>query len=278
MIKVAIMYDFDKTLSTKDMQEFSFIESIGYESSEMFWEIVNKLKNDNKMDSILAYMYMMLQKSKENNMPIRKSDFIKLGKHIEFFPGVLDYFERINQCALKMGIELEHYIISSGLTEIIEGTSIGKQFKKIYACKYLYDANQVAVWPSLVVNYTTKTQYIYRINKQVLDESNDVDLNSFNPNKRPIPFNRMIYIGDGITDVPCFKLVKEQGGKSIVVYPKDSPEKEKIAKQFVVENRAHFAMMANYEKGSQLDYLLINILENIKTTHVLEQIVEEGKK
>ncbi len=272
MIKVAIMYDFDKTLSTKDMQEFSFIKSIGYESSELFWKDVNELKNQNKMDSILAYMYMMLKKSQATNMPIKKSNFFDLGKNIEFYPGVCEYFSRINQAAKGMDIELEHYIISSGLTEVIEGTSIGKEFKKIYACKFMYDVNDIAVWPALVVNYTTKTQYLFRINKQVLDESNDVDLNSYNANKRPIPFNRMIYIGDGITDVPCFKLVKEQGGKSIVVYPSDNEEKKLIAKSFLTEKRAHFAAKADYSENSELDNLLLRILENIKSTAVLQAL------
>ena len=275
MIKVAIMYDFDKTLSTKDMQEFSFIKSLGYNDSKTFWTQVNNLKDENKMDSILAYMYMMLKKSKDKNIDLKRSDLFELGKDIEFYPGVCDYFERVNQSAKDMGIELEHYIISSGLTEIIEGTCIGKYFKKIYACKFLYSQQDIAIWPALVVNYTTKTQYLFRVNKQVLDESNDIDLNSHDDSKRPIPFNRMIYIGDGITDVPCFKLVKESGGNSIVVYPKGNIEKEKLAKEYVNHERANFAVEADYNKGEQLDDLINKILINIKSVYTLENFNEK---
>lgn len=272
-IKVAMMYDFDKTLSPKDMQEFTFIPGLGYKNTKDFWEEVNKISKENKMDSILAYMYMMIKKSKEASKPIRKQDFKGLGKGIEYYPGVLTWFDRINAIGKKLNIEVEHYIISSGLTEVIEGTPIAKKFKKIYACKFYYDENGVATWPSLVVNYTTKTQYIFRINKQILDENEDRALNQYTEEKdRPIPFRRMIYVGDGLTDVPCMKLVKENGGKSIVVYNKKKKNAKDLAKSLIQQKRANYMSPSDYSSQKEMEKLVSKILENIQKEAALEEL------
>ncbi|MEF9892773.1 HAD family hydrolase [Anaerorhabdus sp.] len=272
-IKVAMMYDFDKTLSPKDMQEFTFIPGLGYKNTKDFWEEVNKISKENKMDSILAYMYMMIKKSKEASKPIRKQDFKGLGKGIEYYPGVLTWFDRINAIGKKLNIEVEHYIISSGLTEVIEGTPIAKKFKKIYACKFYYDENGVATWPSLVVNYTTKTQYIFRINKQILDENEDRALNQYTEEKdRPIPFRRMIYVGDGLTDVPCMKLVKENGGKSIVVYNKKKKNAKDLAKSLIQQKRANYMSPSDYSSQKEMEKLVSKILENIQKEAELEEL------
>lgn len=272
-IKVAMMYDFDKTLSPKDMQEFTFIPGLGYKNTKDFWEEVNKISKENKMDSILAYMYMMIKKSKEASKPIRKQDFKGLGKGIEYYPGVLTWFDRINTIGKKLNIEVEHYIISSGLTEVIEGTPIAKKFKKIYACKFYYDENGVATWPSLVVNYTTKTQYIFRINKQILDENEDRALNQYTEEKdRPIPFRRMIYVGDGLTDVPCMKLVKENGGKSIVVYNKKKKNAKDLAKSLIQQKRANYMSPSDYSSQKEMEKLVSKILENIQKEAELEEL------
>lgn len=272
-IKVAMMYDFDKTLSPKDMQEFTFIPGLGYKNTKDFWEEVNKISKENKMDSILAYMYMMIKKSKEASKPIRKQDFKGLGKGIEYYPGVLTWFDRINTIGKKLNIEVEHYIISSGLTEVIEGTPIAKKFKKIYACKFYYDENGVATWPSLVVNYTTKTQYIFRINKQILDENEDRALNQYTEEKdRPIPFRRMIYVGDGLTDVPCMKLVKENGGKSIVVYNKKKKNAKDLAKSLIQQKRANYMSPSDYSSQKEMEKLVSKILENIQKEAALEEL------
>ncbi|MFV0479971.1 MAG: HAD family hydrolase [Anaerorhabdus sp.] len=270
-VKVAMMYDFDKTLSSKDMQEFSFIPSLGYKKNSDFWEEVSKVAKSQKMDRILAYLYMMLKKSQETSQPIRKEDFEKLGKDIQLYPGVSTWFERVNEMGASLGLEIEHYIISSGLKEIIDGVSIAGQFKKIYACRFFYDENMIAKWPSLVVNYTTKTQYIFRINKQVLEEDEDDALNEFvAEDKRPIPFQRMIYVGDGLTDVPCMKLVKEKGGHSIVVYDQD----KKIASSLIEHGRVNYACEADYTKGQEMEKLVFGILKKIQAEKDLE---ERGK-
>lgn len=273
MIKVALMYDFDKTLSPKDMQEFSFIPSLGFKNPKKFWEEVNVLKQENQMDSILAYMYMMLKKADAAHKPIRRSDFVALGKDVLLYPGVESWFERINEAGKQLGIEVEHYIISSGLTEMIEGTSIADKFKKIYACKYYYDENGVAKWPALVVNYTTKTQYIFRINKQILSECNDADLNHYVPQEaRPVPFSRMIYVGDGLTDVPCMKLVKEYGGHSIAVYNTENMKHKKGALQLIKENRVNFTAGADYSADSEMELIVKAILNKIAAQAELERL------
>lgn len=259
-IKVALMYDFDKTLSPRDMQEFSFIPAVGFKDPTVFWKEVDQFKNKNKMDSILAYMFMMLKKAEQADQPIRREDFVRLGKEVELYPGVEEWFDRINEYGETLGLEVEHYVISSGLSEIIEGTSIMDKFKKVYACKYCYNASGVAVWPATVVNYTTKTQYVYRINKGVLDETNDVDLNRSTPeSEKRIPFSRMVYIADGFTDVPCMKLVKQNGGKAIAVYHGDAT----VAESLVSADRVDFIAPSDYQENSKIDQIIKSILAHI---------------
>lgn len=279
MIKVAFMYDFDKTLSPKDMQEFGFLPSLGFDDPSKFWKEVHEFKVENQMDGILAYMYMMIQKSEEAGRPIHKEDLVTLGKGVELFPGVKDWFERINEEGRKLGLEVEHYIISSGLTEIIEGTEIADCFKKIYACRYYYDAQGVAKWPALVVNYTTKTQYIFRINKQVLDASEDVALNQYTDVKeRPISISNMVYIGDGLTDVPCMKLMKQYGGHSIAVYHPELAKSQNLAKELVTADRVHFTAPADYSQGSAMETLAFAILKEIASRSELDRLAELNVK
>ncbi|MFR7814966.1 MAG: HAD family hydrolase [Lachnospiraceae bacterium] len=164
---VALMYDFDKTLCTKDMQEYGFIPSLGM-SSSAFWGEVRQLTDSQEMDNILAYMYKMVEKAKEKRETITRETFKKLGEGVEYFDGVDSWFERINAYGEKMGVRIEHYIVSSGIKEIIEGTKIAHYFKKIYACEFMYDYTGTIQWPKYAVNYTAKTQFLFRINKGVL--------------------------------------------------------------------------------------------------------------
>lgn len=273
MKKIAFMYDFDKTLSIKDMQEFSLIPSLGYTNAAEFWSEVSTLTQNNRMDSILSYMYMVLAKSPNG---LHYKDLQELGKDVEFFPGVEQWFDRINEYGRSLGFEIEHYIISSGMTEMIEGTSIAKYFRKIYACKYLYDKEtQLAIWPSTVVNYTTKTQYIFRINKQVLNEDDEANLNTYTPKEsRPIPFTRMIYVGDGITDVPCMRLVKEYGGHSIVVVNNKSEKSIQTGKKLIKDGRANYMLNADYTENSDFDKVAKLIINHIKAS---EDLLEAEK-
>jgi len=243
---VAFMYDFDKTLCTKDMQEYSFIPKIGM-TAKKFWEESTALAKREKMDRILAYMHLMIKKSKVADKPISRKDFVDAGKGVEFFPGVTDWFKRINAFGKTHHLEVEHYIISSGLKEIIEGTPIKNNFEEIYASEFLYDQDNRAVWPKMAINYTGKTQFLFRINKGVLDVSEDEALNAYTPeNDRRIPFSHMIFIGDGITDIPCMRLVKVSGGKSIAVYP---PRKKAKVEELLKNKRVDFIIREDQHLG-----------------------------
>ena len=263
---VAIMYDFDKTLCTKDMQDYNFIPSLNMTSKD-FWAAANGFGRDEHMDSILAYMYVMIEKSKEKNIPLLRQTLVENGKDIEFYKGVTEWFDRINQYGAIIGVSVEHYIISSGLKEIIEGSGISDKFKEIFACEFYYDETGHAVWPKTAVNYTNKTQFVYRINKGVLDVANDVDLNRSMPDdSKRVPFNNMIYIGDGLSDVPCMKMMKAYGGQSIAVYT--DANKEKV-EQLLLEDRVDFIFPADYSKDSSLDKTMKNILKKIAVANEL---------
>ncbi len=276
MKKAAILYDFDKTLCTKDMQEYSLIPSLGYTNPGEFWDEVTELSVRNKMDGISAYLYMLQKKFSEQGKPLKKKDFTELGKEIELCPGVDSWFKRINEYGRKAGFLLEHYIISSGMMEIIESVDISDQFTKIYACRYYYDESGTAQWPAQIVNYTTKTQYIFRINKQVLDENNDADLNDYvDPKARPVPFSRMVYIADGLTDVPCMRLVKEYGGKAIAVYNPESEKARGTAEKLIHDGRANFMTPSDYSEGSDMERLMKMIIDHMKADEALSEM--EGK-
>lgn len=271
---VSILYDFDKTLSTKDMQEFNFIPNVG-STPEEFWSEVKEMSVKEKMDNNLAYMYQMLDKSNTRKKSVHRQDFVDLGKDVEYFPGVEEWFKRINDYGKSKGVTVEHYIISSGIAEIIEGTSIRKYFKEVYACEFFYDQNDVAVWPKNVVNYTTKTQFVYRINKGVLDPSDNDAINRYVPDEdRRVPFRNMIYIGDGLTDVPGMKVVKSNGGHSIVVYGND----KKIARELIHDGRANFICNADYSDGMGLDKTVKGIIDLVAAKDALYRTESSGRK
>jgi len=246
---IALMYDFDKTLCTKDMQEYTFIPRVNM-SPEAFWGQAVRLSQEEKMDPILAYMMLMIDKARSEHVPIHRNSFVKMGPDLELFSGVEGWFERINKLGKELGVEVEHYIISSGLREIIEGSSVYKYFKEVFACEFYYDENDVAVWPKNVVNYTTKTQFLFRINKGTLDLSENTEINKYTPkDERRIPFENMIYIGDGMTDVPCMKLVKVHGGYSIAVHKPG--EKQKV-ESLIRDGRVDIIAEADYSPESDM--------------------------
>lgn len=266
---VALLYDFDKTLCTKDMQEYSFIPNVGMTARE-FWDEANSLAREKKMDGILAYMYVMLDKARSaKTVSVRRESFVALGRDLEFYPGVETWFERINAFGKSRGVDVRHFIISSGLREIIEGSSIYKNFTEVFACEFLYDVDRMPVWPKNVVNYTTKTQFLFRVNKGVLDLSEDAALNDFTPeDERPVPFRNMLYIADGKTDVPCMKLVRVNGGCSIAVYPKN---KKDTAAQLLRDGRADYMLPADYSQGGELETTVKTVLEKMAITDALRR-------
>lgn len=266
LIPMAIAYDFDGTLAPGNMQEYDFIPALNMVSTA-FWSSVKTLAQQHEMDQILAYMHMMLEEARKAKVAVRKSDFKQFGANITLFPGVSDWFKRINAYARTKGMRLEHFIISSGIREMVEGTPIYKEFKKVYASGFMFDHNGVACWPALAVNYTTKTQYLFRINKGSLDVHDNSVINKFVPkSERPIPFENMIFIGDGETDIPCMRLVKDQGGHSIAVYNGSKRGAKKHADQLVNDGRATLGAPADYKEGGVIDLAVKAIIDKVEAS------------
>ncbi len=267
--KIAIMYDFDKTLCTKDMQEYTFIPNLNI-SPQAFWTEADKLREVDKMDSVLTYMYLMIKKTEDMGYHLTKDYLHDMGEDIELFPGVVEWFERINEYGKSKGITIEHYIISSGVSEIIEGSKIGKYFKQIYASEFYYDEKGHAVWPKRAINYTFKTQCLMRINKGILDMADDYGINKkMEAKDRRIPIDNMIYIGDGITDVPCMQITKNGGGVSIAVYTDKSEEK---AKELFDDGRITYLATADYRENSVMDTIVKKTIDAMAINDELTSI------
>lgn len=268
---VAICYDFDKTLSPDDMQAQGYIQSVEYDIPD-FWKKSNSLASDNEMDQNLAYMYVMKQEA-EGKVLFTKKTLAEYGAKVELFPGVKEWFERIREYGKEKGVIVEHYIISSGLKEMIEGTSVARAgaFEKIYASSFYYNEKGVAVWPAQVVNYTNKTQFLFRIEKGVLDINDPAVNESFSPEKIRIPFRNMVYIGDSDTDVPCMKLVNTYGGHSIGVYNAETMDKTKVYKM-MRDGRIRYFAPADYREGTELDLLVKSIIDRTATNEALEAL------
>lgn len=263
---VAFLYDFDKTLCTTDMQDYAFIPSLGMTPAE-FWPEANSFGRSNRMDGILAYMYTMIQEAEKKNRPFTRADLVEKGRGIVLFPGVEGWFRRINAFGAEQGVEVEHYIISSGLREIIEGSTISGEFKEIYASEFYYDESGHPVWPKLAVNFTAKTQFVYRINKGVLDVSDDKTLNDSMPDdSKRVPFPNMVYMGDGLSDVPCMKMMRAYGGQAIAVYQSGN---RTGVEDLLAKGRVDFIFPADYREGTALDLTVKNIIRKMAITDQL---------
>lgn len=270
-IKIAICYDFDGTLSPGNMQEHSLLSALN-QKPKIFWRGVKNFAKDKKMNEILAYMYLTLEKARQANHQIKRKSFKQHGNQIRLFEGVEKYFDLINKYAETKNVVIEHYIISSGLKEIIEGTSIKKNFKFIFASEFYYNVNGIAEWPAVAIDYTNKTQYLFRINKGIMNVWNNDKINKYVPEEeRYIPFSRIIYIGDGETDIPSMKMVNHQGGYSIAVYDpnkrhsKNKKSPKEICLELIEHKRAKYIAPANYKKGSALYKIIQLIIDKINT-------------
>ena len=273
-ITFAIAYDFDGTLSNHNMQEYDFIPKLGL-TAEEFWKESSIIGTRQNADHILSYMYLMIKKAQAADLPIRREDFVNNGKKITLFPGVETWFDRINSFGKSIGVNVEHYIISSGLKEIIEGCSINGKFKKVFASSFMYDANGVACWPAQAINYATKTQYLFRINKGALDESENSTVNRYIPDEqRTIPFNRMLFIGDGSTDIPCFRVMNNLGGHSIAVYDDKNPNgKNRVRDICASGKRASLIFKTDYSENSPIEHAVKSILTKaVSEAEILELI------
>lgn len=275
---IAIMYDFDKTLSSQDMQNYNFIPNLGLTPAE-FWSKTEEVCVKHNMDKILGYMYVMMAECKAKGIKLTKEYLKSLGSGVELFKGVDTWFDRINAYGEELGLRIEHYIISSGTKEIIEGCKVAKEFKRIYGCEFMYGDDKTAIWPKIAVNYTNKTQYVYRISKGALEESEEEKLNSATDDKdRRVNYENMIYVGDGMTDIPCMKVVKSRGGKAIAIY--QNQQKEKV-QNLVRDNRINYVCPADYREKSKMETIVKLILENMAATHKVktteEKILKEYK-
>lgn len=268
---LAICYDFDKTLTPDDMQAQGYIQSVGFDVAK-FWEESNLLARDNDMDQNLAYMYKMVREA-EGQLLFTRKTLGEYGSRVALFSGVTEWFERIRAYGREKGVAVEHYIISSGLKEMIEGTQPAKEgaFERIYASSFYYNDRGVARWPAQVVNYTNKTQFLFRISKGVLDVNDPGVNDSFSPEEIRIPFRNMVYIGDSATDIPCMKLVTSYGGHSIGVYDPDTGDRRKVYKM-MSEGRIRFFAPADYSTGTELDRLVKAIIDRTAANEALEEL------
>lgn len=267
---IAMCYDFDKTLSPDDMQAQGYIQSLGFDVSD-FWRKSNSLAEQNDMDQNLAYMLTMKEEA-EGKVLFTKETLMEYGSKVQLYPGVEDWFKRIKEYGEQRNVKIEHYIISSGLKEMIEGTKVARDgaFEKIYASSFYYNDRNVALWPAQVVNYTNKTQFLFRIEKGVLDV-NDPAVNEYFPSdKIRIPFRNMVYIGDSDTDIPCMKLVNSHGGYSIGVYDSEKKDKSKVYKM-IRDNRIKYFAAADYRENSELDILIKEIIDRTAYNEKLEE-------
>ena len=269
-MKCALVYDFDGTLAEGDCAQHGLMDALGITNVNSFWQEVKARAKTDDGDEILAYLGMLAEKAKETNSEeLSEESLKKHGRSIPLFPGVESWFDRINCFATENGLQLEHYIISSGLEFMIQGTNIGDKFKNIFACKYHYTGNgKFAEWAAQAINYTTKTQFLFRINKGILNSWDNEAVNRFiEPSERNVPFEQMIYFGDGDTDIPSMKMVRLQGGHSIAVFEEKNWQSERTqnkVEKLIAEERASYVVPASYENGSQLDVTVKGLLRLIK--------------
>ena len=265
---VAFLYDFDKTLCTTDMEDYAFIPSLGYTPSE-FWAKANGFGYENKMDGLLAYMYTMIRECAAQGIRLDRDYLVRSGEAIELFPGVREWFARITAYGADLGVDVEHYVISSGLREIIEGSGIAHEFKQIHACEFYYDESGLAAWPKLDVNFTNKTQFVYRINKGILDIARDKELNDSMPDdSKRVPFTNMVYVGDGLSDVPCMKMMRAYGGQAVAVYQKSN---RAGVEKLLQDGRVDFIFPADYREGTEFDKTVHNILRKMAVSDALSE-------
>jgi len=271
---MAIMYDFDKTLSVQDMQNYDFIPALGMTPAE-FWGATDDYGKKHGIEKILSYMYMMILQTRAKGIDMTEEWLNSLGKNIKFFAGVTTWFSRINEYGLSRGIQVEHYLISSGTKEIVDGCAIANEFKAIYGCQFLFDdKTKLPIWPKLAINYTQKTQYFFRVSKGAIDIADDAEVNAKTPHRR-IPYKNMVYLGDGMTDVPIMILVRQNGGHSIAVYKPG--QKDKVI-DLLNDERVDYVVRADYSAGSPLESVIKLIVDSIYINSALDRKKEVMSK
>ena len=268
---IGLIYDFDGTLSPGNMQEFGFIQAIG-QTPEEFWTKSDHIAIGQDASNILAYMKLMHDEAKKNHIRLTREGFRRYGTDIKLYEGVRDWFRNINAYGKEHGVIIEHYINSSGLTEIIEGSPIAREFKHIFAGSFIYDQNGEAEWPGIAVDFTAKTQYLFKIQKGIFSSRDAKRVNeSWADDDKRLPFTNMIYFGDGDTDVPSMKLVKMSGGHAIAVFDPSRPGKKETAQKLLRQDRVNFITPATYTRDSRTFRLVCAIIDKIKADTELRQ-------
>lgn len=261
--RIALLYDFDYTLAHGFMQQFGLMQNLGFDDINAYFKECERVSLDSEMDMCLSMMCGILELAKRKGKVVTKEYLRSFGKDIEYYDGVTEWFDKINSIGASFGYEIEHYIISSGVKEIVEGSSIAKYFKRVYANFFAYK-DGVAFWPSQVVNYTSKTQYIFRVRKNVLDDLSSLDkINAKMRDDEVLPFKNIIYLGDSQTDIPSFKVVKNSGGMSICVYEGHNEEARKVAQKCFVEGRCNYFSEADFKEGSDLFSVISDYIKTI---------------
>lgn len=265
---IALVYDFDGTLSPQPMQEYTVLPQLELTPDEFWGEVNNECKELSE-EPMLTYMRLLLEKAEEKKLHIGRDEFRALGSKVKYFDGVESWFDRINAFVHDHGegeIKVKHYIISAGLKEILEGIKLSSVFERVFASEYHYNHHHVATFPKLLITDTTKTQFLFRINKGKEDIKESI--NSHMPiGERPIPFENIIYIGDGETDIPSMTVTRQQGGNSVAVYKNGRSSKEKrtrdICKELLNAGRVNFIAPADYSEGKTLEKRVKLLLEAV---------------
>lgn len=273
---VALIYDFDGTLAPGNMQEFGFIQAIGDDIHE-FWEKCNNLAKENDASQILTYMFTMLEEARADRISLKRESFMKFGAMVKLFPGVKEWFRLINRVGAELNLDIKHYINSSGLKEMIEGTEIAGEFDHIYSSSYLYDVDGVAYWPAVAVDFTEKTQFLSRINKGIREVYETKRINDYMPEEdRPVPYSRMIYFGDGMTDIPSMSIVKRNGGHSVAIY--DGEESKPKALKLIQQGRVDFVCKGDYREGKTAFQVVKAIFHKIKADADLKELLDAHQR
>jgi len=262
MKKIALCYDFDGTLCAGYMQNQKLIPDCKINIKD-FWITVTENSIKNNIDPTLSYMHLLEEKMHQAKIEISKKRLNQYGKELVLFPGVKNWFKRIKDFGRKNDVEIEHYIISSGLTDMIEGCDFSSELNKIYACEYIYKDGR-GIWPKLSVNYSNKVQYLYRIHKGAFDVSDQEGVNKkkYFGDHIHVPFENMIFFGDGETDVPTFNVLNKNNGKSVCIYEESNEKSINIAKKLFSDGRVHHVVKNNYEENSEVDLLIKNIIKS----------------
>jgi phosphoserine phosphatase len=277
---IALVYDFDGTLSPQPMQEYTVLPRIGVKPAD-FWRIVDREARATQSDKMLVYMRHIIEALERSRLDVKREDFASMARRIKYFPGVATWFARVDgyvRRRSKGAVSIRHYLISAGQREILEGASIRRHFTRIYASEYHFNHHGVATFPKLLVTDTLKTQFLFRINKG--RENVTESINEHMPEaQRPIPFHNMIYIGDGMTDVPSMALTTKSGGHALAVYDPRKRRERAICVKLLRAGRVDFIAEADYTKGSRLsrrvelllDAIIADVAYRREAWHCLEE-------